>query len=50
MMQHENKLKDPEINDVGFILIDVVISVEFWFDSGSDSSISLTNTFKIMIV
>lgn len=42
--------KQDEINHVGFILIDVVISVWFWIGSDSDSSYSLTNTLKIMIM
>lgn len=42
--------KQDEINHVGFILIDVVISVWFWIGSDSDSSFSLTNTLEIMIM
>lgn len=42
--------KQDEINHAGFILIDVVISVWFWIGSDSDSSFSLTNTLKIMIM
>lgn len=42
--------KQDEINHVGFILIDVVISVWFWIGSDSDSSFSLTNTLEIMII
>lgn len=42
--------KQDEINHAGLILIDVVISVWFWIGSDSDSSFSLTNTLKIMIM